>query len=382
MDRRTFLAGSLVAPAASLFPSQGRASTPADALPPAEQAVSEVPDEPGITWFNAQELDVEGRAFHDTAAYFDRLPARAETLVRQEVWTLSRSTAGMAVRFEADTDRIEIDCTLRGAALAMPHMPATGVSGLDLYTRDNGRWRWVSVFQPKDNPLRGPLVEGLARGRREFLLYLPLYNGVESLRLGVPEGNAFAALPPRTDRPILFYGTSITQGACASRPGMAFVSQLGRRLDRPMLNFGFSGQGKMEAQVADLLAELDPAVFVLDCMPNTPAQEVEARSYDVTHRWRRARPETPVVLVESRPWSNADLVQNRLEVDQSKRAAMRRTYDKLLGEGVSRLFYVEGEPLLGDDHEATTDGSHPSDLGMMRIAEALEPVLREALAAS
>lgn len=349
--------------------------------PPAPEAADapDAPAEPAIAWHDVTDWGIEGRGFDDTASYFDRLPARAQSIVREKVWELSRHSTGMAVRFTTDATRIDVDYTLIKDSLDMSHMPATGVSGVDLYAKQDGKWRWVSVVKPRENPVQTTLVEDLAPGQREYMLYLPLYNGVKSLTIGVPEGAAFQGLAPRDTQPILFYGTSITHGACASRPGMAFVNILGRRLDRPMLNFGFSGNGKMETEVATLLAELDPAVLVLDCMANTPGKEVEARSYDVVKLWREQRPDTPIVMIESRSWSSSDLVKGREAIHEMKRAAMHRTYERLKAEGVEGLFYIKGKPLLGDDHEATTDGSHPSDLGMMRYADALEPVLRDAL---
>ncbi len=380
MQRRVSLIGAILVS----FATSACAMPHADQVPPADnpaEAEPKAPAEPAIVWHDVTEWGIEGKGFDDTASYFDRLPARAESVVRPKVWELSRDASGMAVRFRTNATRIDIDCELTEDSLDMPHMPATGVSGLDLYTKQDGAWRWASVFRPRRNPLQGTLVEALASAPdgREYLMYLPLYNGVKSLKIGVPEGATFEGLSPRNTQPILFYGTSITHGACASRPGMAFVNILGRRLDRPMLNFGFSGNGKMETEVASFLAELDPAVFVLDCMPNTPREVVEERSYDVVKLWRAAHPDTPIVMVESRSWSSSDLVAGREAIHDEKRASMRRTFDRLKAEGVTGLFYVEGKGLLGDDHEATTDGSHPSDLGMMRMADALEPVLREAL---
>lgn len=356
-------------------------ATPPPAAPPQANVApaQDAQAPPAIQWHDVTEWGIQGRGYADVAADFDRLPARAQSVVRDKVWDLSRHTTGMAVRFTTDATRIDVDYTLTSDSLDKPHMPATGVSGVDLYAKQDGKWRWASVVKPRENPVQTTLVEGLAPGQREYLLYLPLYNGVESLKIGVPASAQFQGLAPRDTKPILFYGTSITHGACASRPGMSFVNLLGRRLDRPMLNFGFSGNGKMEAEVAELLAELDPAVFVLDCMANTPRENIEPHSYNVVQIWRQAHPDTPIVMVESRSWSSSDLVNNREAIHEEKRAAMRRTFTRLQAEGVEDLYYVKGKPLLGDDHEATTDGSHPSDLGMMRYADALEPVLRQAL---
>src|SRR5437762_1772200 len=147
----------------------------------------------------------------------------------------------------------------------MPHMAATGVSGLDLYVRDGARWQWLGVGRPTTQANSVTLASGLAPGKHEFLLYFPLYNGVSSVEVGLPRSAKLWRAderPVQRRKPVVFYGTSITQGGCASRPGMAHTAILGRRLERPVINLGLSGNGKMEAEVATLLTELDPAVYV------------------------------------------------------------------------------------------------------------------------
>jgi lysophospholipase L1-like esterase len=338
-------------------------------------------DEPALNWADVRDWGVEGRAFNDTEAWFDRLPARAKGVVREAVWNLSRHSAGMLVHFRTDATQIHVDYAVTSDNLAMPHMPATGVSGLDLYGRDeDGLWKWVAVVAPKAREVRQKFVDGLRPGRRDYAIYLPLYNGTQSLKIGVPKDAAFEPISPRQEKPIVFYGTSITHGACASRPGMPHPAILGRRLNRPVVNLGFSGNGRMEAEVGHFLAEIDAAVFVIDCLPNITAAEVTARTQPLVKLLRDARPKTPIVLVEDRSYSGAWLISSQAERNRTSRAALKEQYQMLLQSGVERLFHVDGESLLGADRDDTTDGSHPSDLGFLRHADALEPVLRKALA--
>jgi lysophospholipase L1-like esterase len=253
---------------------------------------------------------------------------------------------------------------------------------VDLYAQDDrGTWRWVGVSRPSAQTVQAKLAFGILPGRRAYMAYLPLYNGVESLEIGVPAGAGFEPIPPRSEKPIVYYGTSIAHGACASRPGMSFSAILGRRLDRPVINLGFSGNGRMDPEVVDLLAELDAAVYCIDCLPNMQGPEVAERTEPLVRTLRKARPDTPIVLIEDRTYANTWLLPDRRRRHTASRAALKAAYEKLTAEGVKGLYYVEGEHLLGDDDEATTDGSHPSDLGMMRMADALEPVLRAAMAA-
>lgn len=336
--------------------------------------------EDGTAWYNVADWGVQGRGWDDTQRYFDRLPAKAEDMVRPPVWKLSRHSAGMCARFATDSTTIRARYKLLSPSLAMAHMPATGVSGLDLYGQmDDGRWQWLAVARPNAQEMNVTLAEGILPGRREYLLYLPLYNGVESLEIGVPQDAQFEPVLPRRSELIVYYGTSIAHGACASRPGMAFPSILGRRLEKPVVNLGFSGNGRMDIELADLMGELDAAVYCIDCLPNMLSEDVAAKAEPFVRRLRELKPDTPIVLIEDRTYTNAPLLPQRQERHAASRAALREAYEKLAADRVGGLFYVEGEYLLGDDYEACTDGSHPSDLGMMRMADALEPVLRRVL---
>ncbi|MDI3405078.1 SGNH/GDSL hydrolase family protein [Streptomyces cavernicola] len=336
--------------------------------------------ENGVAWWDVAEWGVEGKGWSDTARFYDRLPARAEQTVRPVVWELSRNAAGMQVRFATDSPSVHARYVLRSSRLALPHMPATGVSGIDLYAQDAaGRLRWAGVTKPASTSVTERLLNGADPGMRQYTAYLPLYNGVESLEIGVEAGAAFRPVAPRTRRPVVFYGSSIAQGACASRPGMAFPAVLGRRLDVPTVNLGFSGNAFMEPEVGDLLAELDPSVYVVDCLPNMTPDLVAERAEPLIRRLREARPDTPIVMVEDRTYANAWLVGALRARHEGSRAAYREAYRRLRTSGVKGLSYLEGEGLLGDDDEATTDGSHPSDLGMARYADAYTQVLRRLL---
>jgi hypothetical protein len=372
LDRREFL----------ILTSAGLAAAGA----PRGAAGAEVPTiepkiEADLAWHDVRAWGVEGRGWSKTERYFDRLPAKAKGVVRDAVWNLSRHSAGMCARFSTDATAIWARYELLSANLAMPHMPATGVSGLDLYARDDRRtWRWLEVVRPTSQKIRAKVVSGIAPGKRAYALYLPLYNGVESLEIGVAAGAVFEPIAPRTAKPLVYYGTSIAHGACASRPGMAFPAILGRRLDLPVLNLGFSGNGCMEPEVGALLAELDAGIYCIDCLPNMQGPEVAQRAEPLVRQLRAARPEVPIVLIEDRTYTNTPFLPSRRERHTASRAALKAAYERLLADGVKHLYYVEGEHLLGDDGEAATDGSHPSDLGMMRMADALEPVLRPLVA--
>jgi len=308
-------------------------------------------------------------------------------VVRDAVWELGQQSAGMYVRFVSNATKIQARWILRFERLGSEHMPATGVSGLDLYVRQEADgWHWLGVGRPSQFPLNQKvLADEMAPGTREFLLYLPLYNGVESVQIGLDPEAFMAKAPQRTaesTKPICVYGTSITQGGCASRPGMAYTAILGRRLDRTVINLGFSGNGPMELEVGRFIVELDPAVFVLDCLPNMQPGQVSERTVPFLKMLRQKRPETPIVLVENISYANAAYVPVRHESYTAKNTALQKAYQQLVAEGIKRIFYLHGDQLLGQDGEATVDGTHPTDLGFLRMADAMEPILREALKVS
>jgi lysophospholipase L1-like esterase len=351
--------------------------------PPTAPLPGEVTEEVVIVWTDALDIGLENQGWTDTAHPYDRYPARAEGVVRDPVWSLAHHSAGLAVRFVSDSPSIHARWTLRNANLAMFHMPATGVSGLDLYARDGDTWRYVGISRPRHSPTNETtMIEDIPSGTHEYLMNLPLYNGIESLEIGIEEGATIAPAPPRPEshaRPLCFYGTSITQGGCASRPGMAYAAILGRRLGREAINLGFSGNGRMEAEVADLLAELDPAVYVLNALPNMETEMVDERVVPFIHTLRAAHPNTPIVIIENfiyqSTWFEAELAQEIRE----KNEALHRAFDALIAEGVTGLLLVESDDLIGHDGEPSVDGTHLTDLGFVRMADSMEPILRAIL---
>ena len=361
-------------------PTKERSASQIQKLDP-EMAERKKADD-GLSWHDVTTWGVEGRILPDAERkrWFDRLPGAADGTVTKAVWDLSRHSAGMMVRFKTDATAIHVHYKLLNANLAMSHMPATGVSGVDLYAKDaDGKWRWVQVTRPTSQEVKAQLVSGLAPGLREYAAYLPLYNGIEFLNIGVPPNGKFESLEPRKKKPIVFYGTSITHGACASRPGMAHPAILGRRFDMPVVNLGFSGNGKMHTEVGDYLTRIDASVYVIDCLPNMNAKQVETRCVPLVKLIRAKKPDTPIVLVEDRRNTNSWILPTRDAHHTANHAALRNAFEMLRSESVGKLYYIPGDRLYGTDGDGATDGSHASDLGFFRQANVFEPVLRKAM---
>jgi len=338
---------------------------------------------PELEWQDARKLTVEGLGFREVKSPYDRLPARAEGVVRPAVWNLSRDSAGALVRFTAATTAIHARWSLTNKTLADINITAVASSGLDLYAKtDAGRWRWLGIGRPRQFPDNtDALITGIPGTPREYMVYLPLRNGVTSLEIGVPKGATLAPGPPRPagSKPIVFYGTSITHGIGASRAGMTHVAMLGRTFNREVINLGFSGNGRMEPEVVKLVAELDPAVFVLDCLPNMAAADVREKAVPGVKILRAAHPDTPILLVEDRNIETGYLVQARRDSNDANHAALREAYAALQAEKVEQIYYLKADDLLGHDGEGTVDGSHPTDLGFTRQAAEFERALRPIL---
>jgi len=374
LNRRTFVQAGVIATAtASSLVARGERSP---LLTPRT--------ENGVDWYNVEAWGIEGRGFHDTEVYFDRLPKRAKEIVRDPVWNLSRHSAGMVARFKTTSPDLHVDYRLRSSSLSMSHMPATGVSGIDIYGRTaDDEDRWIQVTRPSQQHVKtqifGRIDPGPDQGRL-YTAYLPLYNGVEKLEFGVKQGAKFTAVRPRQEAPIVFYGTSIMHGACASRPGMSISALLGRRYDMPTVNLGFSGNGRLEMELAELIGEIDAAVYCVDCLPNLNPPQVAERTIPFIRRLREMRPQTPIVMVEDRWFTNSSFFGSTRARHEGNQKAFRAGYVDLVDAGVKGLYYLEGVELLGDDGEAATDGSHPNDLGFMRYAAAyakvLDPILK------
>lgn len=348
------------------------------------KAIKAKADDSHVVWHDARSLTVEGQGWPVDAlkAPYDRLPSKAEGVVRAAAWGLSRDSSGICVRFKSDSPEVHCRWTCTDANLAMPHMPATGASGVDLYVLTSGGWRWLATGRPTELTNSMALVRNLASESRDYLLYLPLYNGVSSVELGIARGAKISPLPrpEKSQKPVVFWGTSITQGGCASRPGMVHTAILGRKLDVPVINLGFSGNGKMEREVAELIAEIDASIYVVDCLPNCVASDVAERTEPLVAAIRKAHPTTPIVLVEDRTYTNAFLVKTQATRNRTSRAALRKEFEKLVATGEKNVHYLPGDKLLGADGEDTVDGSHPTDLGFLRQAEAMERVLGPLLA--
>ncbi len=335
----------------------------------------------GVKWIDGRFLPIEGRAFDDVDHYYDRLPSGVTTNVNAGVRNMKHHTSGMLFRFVTDSRRLHIRWTPYNAGLSMDHMPATGVSGIDVYRWDEPLGRWCYVKTGRIMKSKGASCDlGWTPGT-PCIINLPLYNGVRAFELGI---NTNATIKPYAHRsgiekPVVFYGTSITHGGCCSRPGLGFVNMVGRDLEVPVVGLGFSGSGVMEFEMSEHLARIDASCYVLDCLWNMgmkskgsrPGRNVDENYEPFIRNLRAKRPNVPIVMAERCDvWCKGPSAHD---------IYIRALYEKLIAEGWKNLVYLPKDKMFTGDFEGTVDGTHPNDLGMRSLADAFGGAVKTAL---
>ncbi len=327
-------------------------------------------------WHSGTEFLIEGKCWPNTSAPYSRFRQQDKDSLSQSVWNLGLHSAGVRVRFKSDASRIWVRWSLTSSNLAMPHMPATGVSGVDLYVRANdGKWSFVANGRPAQQDGNVANFGAPAAGLQDYALYLPLYNGTTSVEIGVKPTEKIAAAPADPRKPIVYYGTSIAQGGCASRPGLAYSNILARSLNRDVINLGFSGSAMLEEGIARTIATTDPAVFVVDALWNAsslPDAELSRRIENFARTLRSAHPNTPILFV------GQAMVHPTAEPTHSSQL-QQAVVLKLQGEGMKGLHLLDGSKLYSGDGEGTVDGVHPNDHGMVEHAKGLLPSIKSLL---
>ncbi len=344
-----------------------------------------------MVWNNPLDCDfnvIQNQAFGDEiSGEYIRLPRRAEALVSPAVWNLAKQSAGLAVSFYCNSPEIYVRYNVVGS-YSLPHMPATGVSGIDLYRiGPDGDWQRCFGGLPRKglNEYKFNVNQdaGYHKKGYEYRLYLPLYSSIKDLEIGVPADSELTFIPARTDKSIVLYGTSIAQGACATRPGLAWSTIVERALDVPLVNLGFSGNGKLEPELTELINEIDSRLIILDCIPNLSASEqcedlIKERTSACVKAIRQKHPATPILLMEHSGFGDMKSSPVKMEECERANSSLKEAYEALIGQGVKELYYLSrDERCLTED--CWVDNVHLSDLGMYRQAECVESKVREIL---
>jgi len=327
----------------------------------------------GLNWFS------KDKRYDRLPVYFDETIAK----VSENVNFLKHSTSGVHVAFFSNTKNISIKASL-SYYQNMYHMAFCGQEGFDLYAGDDVKslkFLNTSYKSIMDKTYDYKLLDNKDVGYKLFVIYFPLYSGVEEFSVGIDDDAEIQPAEGIYDKKkIVFYGTSITQGACSIRPGLAYTNSLSRRFGKEVLNFGFSGSGKGEKEMAEVISTVsDTELFVLEYEANVELSELKSTLNPFIDILREKYPDTPVI-VASKTWFTRELTfeserkkQQRF-VDFQKKTVKER---KAKGENI---YFYNGHKLFGKyPEEALVDGIHPNDIGVLMITENYEKLIKSLL---
>lgn len=323
-------------------------------------------------YYNADQFPLLGKITEKTDTRYERLPGYLKETTREPVWNLGKNTSGLAIRFRTNSKTISAKWEVL-KDFSMNHMTETGIKGLDLYALENDKWQFVNTARPTGKVNEQKIIENMTPAEREYMLFLPLYDGVVSLLIGVDSTatmNQPQELSPSVKNPIIVYGTSITQGGCATRPGMSYTNILSRKLNKEIINLGFSGNGQLDYGIAELMStRTDASLFILDFIPNVKDAQIKDKLLPFIHIIRKSNPQTPILLVESVQFTHTFFDNNVKKSVSQKNNLLKEEFKKLQATGDKNIYYLSSQDLIGNDREATVDGVHLTDVGFLRLAE-------------
>lgn len=335
-------------------------------------------------YHDMSDMPLLGTLAPDASEIYTRLPDSLQSKIRPDLWELGQHSAGLAVRFRTASPNIVAKWHSRIKA-NMNHMTATGIRGLDVYTLDDdNNWTFMNSCRPEFNNHSSEtlVMGGMEPKMREYLLFLSLYDGIDSLFVGTD--SAYAVLPPAVDlphkgKPVVMYGTSILQGGCATRPGMAHTNILERMLQREVVNLGFSGNGRLDAEIAEVIAGNEASIIVLDPLPNVSVERLDEAMPEFISIIRKKQPDTPIVLVETPLFPLSRFKKKDFDHLNNQNAHLNAIYQRLKDEGDKNIYIFGHEKVLDGDVEATVDNYHFTDTGFRIFAEGMYPLLKSLL---
>lgn len=337
-----------------------------------------------LVWINARDprFRLYGVFYNEEREGYFRLPESVAEKVSPGVKSLSRHTAGGRIRFCTDSEYVAIGAVQKKPTGIMPHMAFLGSSGFDAYVFDNGRYTFCGSFIPPVD--RGESYQSLltfeGKELRDITINFPLYDRVDALFIGISRHAALSgAAEYALDKPIVYYGSSITQGGCASRPGTSYEAIISRDLNLDYVNLGFSGSAYAEQPMAEYLSSLDPCVYVLDYDHNAPNDAfLQKTHWPLYETIRLCHPEVPIVFV-TRP--DQPFLKSKQELVKKNKAVILANYQRAVANKDRHVYYIDGNAFFSGYglSDCTVDGTHPNDLGFYRMAKVIEATLSDIL---
>lgn len=333
-----------------------------------------------MKWHNAAEFTIIGKPV-PTSEAFTRIDGSVYKFNDKTIDRYAGYSTGLAILFETDSPIIKARW-ITGDDNSGANMAAIGQKGLDLYIMKDGKWVFAGVGTPdmKKAPFRkheSTIVSDMSDGIKQCLLYLPLFDHVKSLEIGIEEGTFIQAIENPFRHNIIVHGSSITHGASASRPGMTYPARFGRDNGFYTMNLGFSGMCKLQKEYAYYLADIkDVDAFIFDTFSNPLADVIYENFDQFVDIVRAAHPEVPMIFLqtERREIRNFNTKRDALEAAKQKAAeevVMRRM------KSDNHMYFITSEDFLGDEHIATADGTHPTDLGFSYMLESITPKIKK-----
>lgn len=308
---------------------------------------------------------------------FRRMPENVANGVSEWIGYLHSNTSGGRVRFKTNSSYVAISAKMCNIG-KMDHFAITGSGGFDMYIRRNGEDKFTGTFRPSFDYEDGyeSLFDFKSKEMREITINFPLYSDVCALYIGLEESAEIESPTPYAyEKPIVYYGSSITQGGCASRPGNAYPSILSRKFNVDYINLGFSGSARGEQEIADYIASLDMQLFVYDYDHNAPNAEHLQNTHEKMFKTiRRAHPNLPVIMMTS------TTMERFFDSRKKRRDIIFQTYKNAREGGDENVYFWDGGKEFAPHEEfGTVEGCHPNDYGFVAIAKSLENVIKEIL---
>lgn len=337
-------------------------------------AVKKAIEKEGITFYGIEEKPFKVYGVFREGDRFRRLPEKTARGISEGVYLLHANTAGGRVRFVTDSKSVSLYAEL-GNVGRMPHFPLTGSAGFDLYVKTGKTERYAGSFVPpydmKDR--YESVISFKTAEMREITVNFPLYSEVKNVYIGLENGARVSEAAPYENRkPTVYYGSSVTQGGCASRPGNSYQAAASRALNRDYINLGFSGSARAEDAMAEYIKALDMDIFVYDYDYNAPTAEYLEKTHEKMFLTiRKANPELPIIMMSIPSLYQTKEERARLEI-------IKRTYNNALASGDRSVYLIDGKTLMkSTDGDGTVDGCHPSDLGFHSMAKAIISVMKK-----
>ncbi|TKC65000.1 hydrolase [Pedobacter hiemivivus] len=330
-----------------------------------------------LNFTSAKMLTLIGKS-EETPTIYDRIDSNKYKGLPPRVAQLLTNSAGLAISFKTNSTVIGAKwCVSKSRALA--NMSPTAHKGVDLYIKKDGKWQFAGIGRVSGVCNDEIVISRMDNSEKECLLYLPLYDKVEDVQIGIEKKAKITAAADPFAKRILIYGSSIVQGTGASRPGMAYPARLSRLTGLNFINLGLSGSAKMEPEVADMVAAIDADAYILDCVPNTNPTLIKERTAYLVNTIRRKHPKAPIIVMQSivRESGYWDKVVG--ETVKNQNINIQQEVLALLDKGLKDLYFITSEKMMGNDHEGTVDGVHPNDLGYERMITHIQPLIMDIL---